>query len=109
MEDFENKIDSIAGNVDRDPESWISKLYQTMNGGSENKEDPVLVESQNEKPSSIEPQNESPSSIEPLNDYLLRFGSDYPMGSEKGLESQVLEGSEQSNSTGYTKYMLKKL
>ena len=91
MEDFENKIDSIAGNVDRDPESWISKLYQTMNGGSENKEDPVLVESQNEKPSSIEPQN----------DYLLRFGSNYPVGSDEGLESQVLEGSEQLNSTGY--------
>ena len=36
MEDFENKIDSMAGNVDRDPDSWISKLYKTMKP-----EDPV--------------------------------------------------------------------
>ena len=113
LEDFENKIDSIAGNVDRDPESWISKLYLNLNlnGGSENQDDPSLIGSQNEDPSLIGSQNEDPSLIgsqteDPSgNENPLRFGSDYPLGSEEGLESPILDESnwsfsDQSNSTG---------
>ena len=35
LEDFENKIDSFAGSVDSDPDSWISKLYNTVSGASD--------------------------------------------------------------------------
>ena len=46
LEDFENKIDSIAGNVDRDPESWLNKLYQTMSSSSSTDQDELVDTSQ---------------------------------------------------------------
>ena len=37
MEDFENKIDKLAGGVDNDEHSWISTIYNEFNGnGAEN-------------------------------------------------------------------------
>ena len=44
MEDFENKIDSIASGVDKDENSWINKIYDKFNDNSENDEEVKNVE-----------------------------------------------------------------
>ena len=67
LEDFENKIESFTGNADKDPDSWISKLYKTMSGESDQHQ------------------------VDPSRFYDLDQGQQF--GAVEGLESPILDES----------------